>query len=153
MYVIIKMFTRERLIAIILVFFITGFWDIILRAMSEGKLSFFGIEKMKWVTTLKPYFEHHTVLGAALIAAFVGAIAYVLIIYTYDVLDVNNKLYQLVWVFLISGLVGIPMRLSGLFPILNEHYYKPLGFTYSFITDGMSGVVVAITLFILQIYI
>ena len=153
MYVIMKMFTRERLIAIILVFFITGFWDIILRAMSEGKLSFFGIEKMKWVTTLKPYFEHHTVLGAALIAAFVGAIAYVLIIYTYDVLDVNNKLYQLVWVFLISGLVGIPMRLSGLFPILNEHYYKPLGFTYSFITDGMSGVVVAITLFILQIYI
>ena len=147
------MFTRERLIAIILVFFITGFWDIILRAMSEGKLSFFGIEKMKWVTTLNPYFEYHTVLGAALIAAFVGAIAYVLIIYTYDVLDVNNKLYQLVWVFLISGLVGIPMRLSGLFPILNEHYYKPLGFTYSFITDGMSGVVVAITLFILQIYI
>jgi hypothetical protein len=147
------MFTRERLITIILVFFITGFWDIILRAMSEGKLSFLGIEKMKWVTTLKAYFEQHTILGAALIAAFVGAIAYVLIIYTYDVLDVNNKLYQLVWVFLISGLVGIPMRLSGLFPILNEHYYKPLGFTYSFITDGMSGVVVAITLFILQIYI
>jgi len=148
-----QVFTRERLITLIVVFFITGFWDIILRAMSEGKLSFFGIEKMKWVTTLKAYFEHHTLLGAALIAAFVGAIAYILIIYTYETLDVNNKLYQFIWAFLISGLVGIPMRLSGLFPILDEHYYKPLGFTYSFITDGMSGAVVAITLFILQLYI
>ena len=148
-----KMFTRTRLITLILVFFITAFWDIVLRAMAEGNLSFFGIEKMKWVTTLKSYFRHHTVLGAALIAAFVGAIAYVLIIYTFDVLKVNNKLHQLLLAFLISGLVGIPMRLSGLFPILDKHYYKPLGFTYSFITDGISGVVVAITLFILQLYI
>ena len=45
------------------------------------------------------------------------------------------------------------MRYSGLFPILNKYYYEPLGFTYSFITDGMSGVIVAITLFLLQLYI
>tara|TARA_B100001175_G_scaffold182383_1_gene154842 strand:- start:289 stop:747 length:459 start_codon:yes stop_codon:yes gene_type:complete len=148
-----NIFIRERLITLILVFILTAFWDVILRAMAEGNLSFFGIEKMKWVTTLKSYFERHTVLGAALIAGFVGAIAYVLIIYTFDILKVNNKLYQLLLTFLISGLVGIPMRLSGLFPHLEEHYYEPLGFTYSFITDGMSGVVVAITLFILQLYI
>ena len=148
-----QIFTRERLITIIVVFFITGFWDDILRAMSEGHINFLGIENMKWVTTLKDYFKYHTVLGAALIAAFVGAIAYVLIIYTLDLLNVNNIFNQIVIVFLISALVGIPMRYSGLFPILNKHYYEPLGFTYSFITDGMSGVVVAITLFFLQLFI
>ena len=146
-----QLFTRERLITIIIVFLITGFWDLILRAMSEGYINFFGIENMKWVTTLKDYFKYHTVLGAALIAAFVGAIAYILIIYTFSLLNVNNVFNQLLIIFLISALVGIPMRYSGLFPILNKYYYEPLGFTYSFITDGMSGVIVAITLFFLQI--
>lgn len=147
------MFTYERLVSLILVFFITGFWDIILRNMSEGNISFLGIENMKWVTVLKDYFDYHTLLGAALIAAFVGAVAYVLIILTIDTLNVANKIIQLVLIFLISGLVGIPMRYSGLFPILDKYYYKPLGFTYSFITDSMSGVVVAITLFLLELFI
>ncbi len=145
--------TRQRLINLIIVFLITGLWDIILRNMSEGNISFFGIEDMKWVTTLREYFKYHTVLGAALIAAFVGAIAYVLIIYTFEIFDVNNVYLQLILVFLISGLVGFPMRYSGLFPILDKYYYKPLGFTYSFITDSMSGVVVAATLFLIEKFI
>ena len=145
--------TRQRLINLIIVFLITGLWDIILRNMSEGNISFFGIEDMKWVTTLREYFKYHTVLGAALIAAFVGAIAYILIIYTFEMFDVNNVYLQLILVFLISGLVGFPMRYSGLFPILDEYYYKPLGFTYSFITDAMSGVVVAATLFFAEKFI
>lgn len=147
------MFTYERLVNLILVFIITGLWDVILRAMSEGKISFLGIENMKWVTTLRDYFNYHTVLGAALIAAFVGVIAYVLIIYTFDTFSINNKVYQLLLVFLISALVGIPMRYSGLFPILNKYYYEPLGFTYSFITDGISGIIVGITLFFIELYI
>lgn len=147
------MFTYERLVSLILVFFITGFWDMILRNMSEGNISFLGIENMQWVTVLKEYFDYHTLLGAALIAAFVGVVAYVLIILTIDTLNVSNKIIQLVLVFLISGLVGIPMRHSGLFPILVKYYYEPLGFTYSFITDSMSGVVVAITLFLLELFI
>lgn len=148
-----EIFTYQRLVNLVLVFIITGFWDVILRAMAEGKISFLGIENMKWVTTLKDYFNYHTVLGAALIAAFVGAIAYVLIIYTFDTFNVTNKFLQLLIVFIISSLVGIPMRYSGLFPILDKYYYKPLGFTYSFITDGISGVIVAITLFFIQLYI
>ncbi len=142
--------TRQRLINLIIVFLITGLWDIILRNMSEGNFSFFGIENMKWVTTLREYFKHHTILGAALIAAFVGAIAYIIIIYTFELFDVNNILAQLVLIFLISGLVGIPMRYSGLFPLLDKYYYRPLGFTYSFITDSLSGVIVAITLFFIE---
>jgi hypothetical protein len=148
-----QIFTYQRLVNLILVFIITGFWDVILRAMAEGKISFLGIENMKWVTTLKDYFNYHTILGAALIAAFVGVIAYVLIIYTFDTFNVTNKFLQLLIVFIISSLVGIPMRYSGLFPILDKYYYKPLGFTYSFITDGISGVIVAITLFFIQLYI
>jgi len=148
-----QIFTYQRLVNLVLVFIITGFWDVILRAMAEGKISFLGIENMKWVTTLKDYFNYHTVLGAALIAAFVGAIAYVLIIYTFDTFNVTNKFLQLLIIFIISSLVGIPMRYSGLFPILDKYYYKPLGFTYSFITDGISGVIVAITLFFIQLYV
>lgn len=148
-----QIFNYDLLLSLILVFIITGIWDVILRLMSEGKISFLGIEKMKWVTTLKDYFDYHTILGAALIAAFVGAVAYIPIIYTFDKFNVSNKLIQIIIVFVISGLIGIPMRYSGLFPILNKYYYEPLGFTYSFITDGMSGVIVAITLFLLQLYI
>lgn len=148
-----EVFTHERLISMILVFFITGAWDVVLRGMSEGHLKFLGIENMKWVTTLKDYFEYHTVLSAALLAAFVGAIAYILIIYTFDKLNVNSILNQLILVFLISALVGIPMRYSGLFPVLDKYYYEPLGFTYSSITDGISGIVVSITLFFLNLFI
>jgi hypothetical protein len=148
-----QLFTRSRLIDLILVFFITGFWDVVLRAMSEGRFSFLGIEKMKWVIVLKDYFEKHTILGAALIAAFVGAITYPLIIYAFDKFNIIDRVVQLIVVFLISGLVGIPMRYSGLFPILYKHYYEPLGFTYSFITDAMSGVIVSITLFFLHLII
>jgi len=147
-----QIFTRGRLITIIIVFFITGLWDVILRAMSEGYFNFLGIEKMQWVTALKDYFKYHTVLGAALIAAFVGAVAYVVIIYAFNLLNANDIIYQGAIVFLISALVGIPMRYSGLFPILDKYYYQSLGFTYSFITDGMSGIVVAITLFLLQLF-
>ncbi len=148
-----QLFTRSRLIDLILVFFITGFWDIVLRAMSEGHFSFLGIEKMKWVIVLKDYFKKHTLLGAALIAAFVGAVTYPLIIYIYDKFNITNNLLKLIVVFLISGLVGIPMRYSGLFPILYKHYYEPLGFGYSFITDAMSGVIVSLTLFFLHLFI
>ena len=142
--------TRERLLNLIVVFIITGLWDLILRNMAEGNISFFGIEKMKWVTTLKDYFKYHTVLGAALIAAFVGAITYIIIIYVFEIFGIYDIFLQAVVIFLISGLIGIPMRYSGLFPILNKHYYKPLGFNYSFITDSVSGVIVATTLFSLK---
>jgi len=138
--------TKQRLLILILVFFITGLWDIVLRAMAEGKIAFLGIEKMKWVTVLKQYFDKHTVLSAALLAGFVGAIAYFIIISVTSYFNITNGLLILLVVFLISGLIGFPMRYSGLFPILYQHYYKPLGLFYSFITDAMSGVVVLLTL-------
>jgi hypothetical protein len=83
-------FTRELLVNLIFVFFITGTWDIILRLMSQGYIKFLGIENMKWVKVLKDYFDKHTLLAAFLIAALVGAIAYICIMYTYLVINLNN---------------------------------------------------------------
>lgn len=150
-----EFFTRELLINLIFVFLITGSWDIVLRFMSQGYVKFLGIENMKWVKVLKDYFDKHTLLSAFLIAALVGAIAYICIMYTYSVINLDTtttygKIIAISIVFLISGLLGFPMRYSGLFPILEKHYYEPLGLTYSFITDSMSGVIVSITLFIIQ---
>lgn len=141
---------EKRLKTLILVFFITAVWDIVLRFMAEGKIKFFGIENMKWVKVLKEYFEHYSILSAALIAGFVGASAYYYLVYILDYVKPSSILYVALITFLVSGLVGIPMRYSGSFPILNEYYYERLGFNYSFITDAFSGLVVAATLFLLQ---
>jgi len=142
-----KVWTEEKLKLLILAFCVTGIWDVILRLMAEGKISFLGIENMKWVTVLRDYFKKHTVLAAALVAAFVGAITYALMQYINVYFDLKLKTYEtLILLFLVSGLVGFPMRYSGLFPVLNEHYYKPLGVPYSFMTDAMSGVVVGATM-------
>lgn len=128
--------------SIILTFIITALWDVVLRFMALGHIHFLGIEQMKWVTVLKPYFEYHTLLGAALIAGFVGAFTRALML---SLPGPQNQPWAAIWLFVLSGLVGIPMRFSGLFPMLERHYYEPLGFIYSFITDGFSGIVVGAT--------
>lgn len=137
---------------IIIIFLITAFWDIILRMMSEGKIKFFGIENMKWITVLEEYFQKHTVLSAALIAGFVGAIAHLIIIKSLDIFKLSGvNIYTLLLVIFISGILGIPMRYSGLFPHLKKHYYDTLGFGYSFATDAFSGVVVGATYQIIKL--
>ena len=128
---------------VIIIFIITALWDVILRMMSEGKIKFFGIENMKWITVLEEYFQKHTVLSAALIAGFVGAITHFIIIKSLDTFKLSGvNLYTILLVIMISGIIGIPMRYSGLFPHLKKHYYDPLGFGYSFATDAFSGIVV-----------
>ena len=131
---------------IIIIFLITAFWDVILRLFAEGKINFFGIEKMKWVMVLSEYFEKHTILSAALIAGFVGAITHYFIIRCLDFLNLSGvSVYTFMVVVLISGILGLPMRYSGIFPHLKTYYYDTLGFHYSFATDAFSGVVVAIS--------
>jgi hypothetical protein len=141
---------QKRLKTLILVFFITAVWDIVLRFMAEGKIKFFGVEDMKWVVVLKEYFQEYSVLAAALLAGFVGAFTYYNLVYILEYLKPASLIQVGIITFLVSGLVGIPMRTSGSFPVLKEYYYDRLGFNYSFITDAMSGVVVAITLITLQ---
>lgn len=140
-------------------FVVTALWDVALRVLSTAThLHVPFVSDWKWVKVLRPYFQRHTLLSAALIAGFTGAVAYTLIAHSWPLVEepVGGVLAQsgpwlitvgyLCYVALLSGLVGLPMRVSGLFPHLVEYYYKPLGFTYSFATDAFSGVVVAVTM-------
>lgn len=137
---------------VIVIFIITALWDVILRLISEGKLKFFGIENMKWITVLEEYFQKHTILSAALIAGFVGAITHFIIVKSLDMFNMSGvNIYTTLLVIIISGIIGIPMRYSGLFPHLKKHYYEPLGFGYSFATDAFSGIVVGVSYQIIKL--
>lgn len=137
---------------ITIIFIITALWDVILRLMSEGKIKFFGIENMKWITVLEEYFQKHTILAAALIAGFVGAITHLIIIKSLVAFNISGvNIYTTLLVIIISGIIGIPMRYSGLFPHLKKHYYDSLGFGYSLATDAFSGIVVGVSYQIIKL--
>ena len=132
---------------IVIIFIITALWDVVLRFMAEGHIQFSGIENMKWVVVLKDYFKKHTLLAAALIAGFVGAVTQLVIELLFT--KIKNTYVYTTCVLLLSGLIGLPMRYTGLFPVLKEHYYDPLGFPYSFSSDTFSGLVVMLTYYFL----
>lgn len=138
---------------IIAIFIITALWDVVLRFMATGKLNVVGIEKMKWVVVLKEYFERHTLLSAALVAGFVGAVTELCLQYTVNRWFQSSTIGFVVAVVLVSGLIGLPMRYSKLFPHLDEFYYKRLGFTYSFGTDAFSGFVVMVTYWVIDTFV
>ena len=56
----------------------------------------------------------------------------------------------LVLSFIISALYGFIMKFSKLFPHLEETYYKDLGTVRSMYHDGISGLIVQITIFSLM---
>ena len=108
---------------------------------------------------LRQYFTKHTVLSAALVAGFTGAITFLLITAVLPFLSTGSivnglpicSLKNIVLIFFISALIGYPMQMSGFFPHLNEHYYnKPdLPRYQSFIADGLSGLIVASVLWMM----
>ena len=140
---------------IIYTFIVTALWDVILRFMSlnHNKLPKIIDTFLPFIKDLKPYFEHHTILSAALIAGFVGATTQPIIIYFMS-FPKNVKNYKyifnfLILSFIISGLYGFIMKLSGLFPHLQRYYYDKLGVIRSIYHDGISGLIVQITLLFL----
>lgn len=139
--------TCKKEYKLIAVFVVTAIWDVLLRMFSEQKIEFMGIETVNWVIALRPYFKHHTILSAALIAGFVGAVTSALIDYTIPKYFNTSYTSYLTWVAFMSAIVGIPMRYSGLFPHLKKHYYDPLPVTTVF-SDALSGVIVALTIWI-----
>ena len=58
---------------VILTFIITALWDVVLRILSVYEPIPSINNAMPFIKDLKPYFEKHTLLAAALIAGFVGA--------------------------------------------------------------------------------
>lgn len=117
---------------LIIVFIITAVFDILLNITPPP----YG------AVILRDYFNNHTLLSAALIAGFVGSITFVVIY------NIFGKIPELSFmnmfnIFIISALMGTPMRYSNLFPVLDKYYYEKIPRIQSFLADGLSGVMVA----------
>jgi hypothetical protein len=134
---------------IIKTFIITAAWDIILRKLSENyyNLPDFVKNNFQFIEYLIPYFEKLNFLDAALIAGFIGAVTQYIILNLVKLpKNFENSLYFLIISFIVSGLFGFVMKFSKLFPDLDETYYKNLGPIRGMYHDGVSGLIVQITL-------
>ena len=134
----------------ILTFIITGIWDILLRLLSENYDLLPKIMQYDFIRYLIPYFQKHTLLSAALIAGFIGATTQFIIVNIYsfpkDFKDIHKILYFLILSFIVSSLYGFLMKGSQLFPHLDQTYYKELGTVRSMYHDGISGIIVQLTI-------
>lgn len=135
---------------IIVTFIVTGIWDVILRTITLYNPVPYIHEIMPFIKDLKPYFQKHTLLAAALIAGFVGASAQYIILNIMNFPTVDSSLrYNTTFMlvsFIISALYGFIMKASKLFPYLDKYYYEKLGVIRSLYHDGISGIIVQITL-------
>lgn len=98
---------------------------------------------------LRDYFDKHTILSAGLIAGFVGALTFIVILSIFPE-AIRASAMSCFKIFLISALIGFPMEWSQLFPHLNVDYYQKIPRIQSFLADGMSGVMVASVFWILK---
>lgn len=134
---------------IIATFIVTGLWDVMLRFLSlnNDKIPMLFPD---FIVNLKPYFQHHTLLSAALIAGFVGATTQPLILHLMNFPTKNSNVNYIfkfmILTFIISALYGFVMKGSKLFPHLDRHYYDKLGTIRSMYHDGISGLIVQFTL-------
>lgn len=137
-------------------FIITAIWDVILRKLSENYyiLPDYIKNKFIFIKYLIPYFEKLNLLDAALIAGFVGAVTQYIILKLVKLpKNFSNSLYFLIISFIISALFGFVMKFSKLFPDLDATYYKNLGHINGMYHDGISGLIVQITLLFLNKFI
>lgn len=102
---------------------------------------------------LREYFDNHTILSAALIAGFVGAVTFVVIYMLFGNKVPKLSAFNMIVIFSISSLMGIPMRLSGLFPILDKYYYQKIPRIQSYLADGLSGIMVAAVYYFINFYV
>ena len=135
---------------IIVTFVVTALWDVVLRFMSLNFKNLPTIFQMKFVKYLTPYFKKHTLISAALIAGFIGATAQSLILL---IMSFPTSIFDITYIgkfmsvtFIISALYGFLMKWSNLFPYLEMYYYDNLGVVGGMYHDGVSGLIVQITL-------
>ncbi len=102
---------------------------------------------------LREYFDNHTILSAALIAGFVGAVTFVFIYMLFGNKVPKLSAFNMIVIFSISSIMGIPMRLSGLFPILDKYYYQKIPRIQSYLADGLSGIIVAAVYYFINFYV
>ena len=139
---------------IIITFVVTALWDVLLRYMSLNfeKIPTIIQQRMPFIKDLKPYFQHHTLLAAALIAGFIGGTTQPIIIAFMQFPKKNSSVTYiikfLILSFIVSALYGFLMKWSKLFPYLQRHYYDKLGLVRSLYHDGISGLIVQLTLLV-----
>lgn len=139
-------------------FIVTALWDVLLRAMSLRWERLPEVIKttFPFIGYLTEYFQRHTLLAAALLAGFIGATTQWIIVSAVMMPwpHTTKKIPQFLLVsFVVSALYGFLMKLSGLFPVLEETYYRRLeedgGMLRSMYHDGISGLIVQVTLLVL----
>ncbi len=133
---------------IILTFIVTGIYDFILRYMNMNDIL---TNDFKFIKSLTDYYKQETLLTVVLTAGFVGAMAQLPILVITKVLvklfpRVYPSIILLTVTFITSALFGFVMKLSKLFPSLDKTYYKTLGWKHAMLTDGVSGLIVNLTL-------
>lgn len=143
----------------IMTFCVTALWDVTLNYITRvpERVPRFIKKMFPFISYLVPYFQKHTVLAAALIAGFIGATTQVIIaqLMQFPLLPTTMVTLSvfLTISFIVSALYGFLMKFSGLFPILEETYYKRLeangGVIRSMYHDGISGLIVQCTLLVL----
>lgn len=138
---------------IILTFIVTALWDVVLRFMSLHFEKLPTSLQMNFVKYLKPYFQQHTLLAAALIAGSVGATTQPIILsimsFPKSIFDLATVGKFMILTFIISALYGFIMKWSKLFPYLEKYYYDKLGVAGGMYHDGVSGLIVQATLLLL----
>jgi hypothetical protein len=131
---------------IIITFVATAIYDAILRLLvQKGQLQGLGLGE---------YYTDQTLLTVMLTAGIIGALTQIPIYFVVKAFPdfqyhIVKILLVLLTTFIISGLAGFIIKLTNLFPLLEETYYKTLGWKKAFLTDGLSGVIVNITLMML----
>ena len=138
---------------VILTFIITALWDVVLRILSVYEPIPSINNSMSFIKDLKPYFEKHTLLAAALIAGFVGATTQSIILHFMNFPTYNRSIKYIIKFmilsFIVSALFGFIMKASKLFPYLEKYYYDKLGLVKSLYHDGTSGLIVQFSLLFL----
>ncbi len=131
---------------IIITFVATAIYDAILRLLvQKGQFQGLGLGE---------YYTDQTLLTVMLTAGIIGAVTQIPIYFIVKAFPdfqyhIVKILLILLTTFIVSGLAGFVIKLTNLFPLLEETYYKTLGWKKAFLTDGLSGVIVNITLMML----
>ena len=143
---------------LIATFFVTATYDVILQR-AEKDIPFLHeyLKDTDWYVSLTKkggYFDKiDHALAAALLAGFIGFATQIFILHFQNFptkFSAPKTIFKFfVLTFIMSAIAGIPIKKSNMFPKLSETYYQDLGLQRSMITDGMSGVVVNATIFVL----
>ena len=156
---------------LVITFAITAIYDIVLQLAKHNTPLIGGIVHAMvgdsdWYISLTKegaYFDRHTPLAAALLAGFVAFVTQAIILSITSFPEPLNSFPSRNWAlqvttfltitFAVSALIGLLMNdqspiSTHLFPVISNTYYEDLGVHRAMETDGMSGLVVNITLLI-----